>query len=224
MNCCSRYEAADRKFGRETAERDRRRYQRHGPDSTTRDVISAVRSLGLREATLLDVGGGIGVIQHELLGREVAAAVLVEAASAYVAVAREETEARGNGARTHFFLGDFASIANQVPDADIVTLDRVVCCYPDYDRLLTVSAARCRKALALSYPRNRWVVRRVIALENLGRRLVRDPFRTFVHPPEDMDRLLTTAGLVLADVNDSLAWRVALYTRSDVLERFRAAQ
>lgn len=218
MTCCPQCVAADKKFGRKTAERDRRRYQRHGPDGTTRGIIAAVRSLGLQDATLLDVGGGIGVIQHELLGEEVAHAVLVEAASAYVAVAREETEARGNGVKTQFFVGDFASIAEHVPDADLVTLDRVVCCYPDYNRLLTVSAARCRKALALSYPRNRWAVRLVIAAENFGRQLVRDPFRTFVHPPEEMDRVLTTAGLTLAKTKQSLAWRVALYTRSAVLK------
>ena len=162
---------------------------------------------------MLDVGGGIGVIQHELLGKDVESAILVEAASAYVALAREETEARGNGAKTQLLHGDFATMADQVPEADVVTLDRVVCCYPDYDRLLTASADKARRAVVLSYPRDRWYVRLVVAVQNLARRLRRDPFRTFVHPTTEIHRVLSRGGLSATETRDSVAWRVALYQR-----------
>ncbi len=154
------------------------------------------------------------MIQHELLGHEIDTAVLVEAASAYLEVARKEAEARGRQADARFLHGDFATIADQVPEADVVTLDRVVCCYPDYRRLLAASAEKSRSACVLSFPRDRWCVRMVVALQNLVRRIARDPFRTFVHPPEDIDRILAGSGLALANAHDSFVWRVALYMRA----------
>lgn len=210
---CTHCQATDRKFGRRLAEGDRRRYRRHGPDATTGAIVRALDALGLEAATLLDVGGGIGVIAHELLGHRVATAVLAEAATAFLHAARREAEARGTVDRIRFVQGDFTAVADDVPAVDVVTLDRVVCCYPDYRGLLTSSLARCRRAYAISYPRDRWSVRVVFALQNLARRLVGDPFRTFVHPPAAIEQTLTESGLVLASRVRTAVWVIDLYLR-----------
>ena len=104
-------------------------------------------------------------------------------------------------------------IAGTLPEADVVTLDRVVCCYPDAEALLQQAAGRARQLLAFSYPRDRWYVRTLIVLENFWRRLTGKEFRAFVHGPERMGAVLETAGLVRATRRKTLVWTLDLYCR-----------
>jgi magnesium-protoporphyrin O-methyltransferase len=213
MTCCAHCRAIEGKFGRKAAQSDRNRYRRRGPEGTAGRILGLLGAAGTGGDSLLDVGGGIGIIVHELLARGVGSAVLVDASPAYLEAAEEVAQERGIAGRLRLLHGDFVEVARQVDPADVVTLDRVVCCYPDYRRLLAAAADRCRAALAFSYPSDRWYVRLVTALQNLGRRLARDPFRTFVHPEKDMQRVLAESGLRLRDVTGGLVWRVAVYTR-----------
>jgi magnesium-protoporphyrin O-methyltransferase len=137
----------------------------------------------------------------------------VDASPAYLEAAAEEARVRGHTDRLRLLRGDFVDLAPEVAPADVVTLDRVVCCYPDYRRLLAAAADKCRTVLVVSYPRDRWYVRLVTALQNLGRRAAKDPFRTFVHSEKDMQRVLAESGVRLRHVTDGLVWRVALFGR-----------
>src|SRR5512135_979034 len=95
-SCC---EITDHAFTEAEAQRQVRQYQRRGPAPHTRELLRAVRSLGLRDAALLDVGGGVGVIYHELLSDTAVQATHVDASSAYLRLAREETARRGQADR-----------------------------------------------------------------------------------------------------------------------------
>jgi len=130
-------------------------------------------------------------------------------------VARAEVELRYEPRPTRFLLGDFATIADTVTDADVVTLDRVVCCYPDAEALLHGAASRTRRLLAFSYPRDRWYMWTLTALENFWRRLRRSSFRTFVHSPEQMQAVLETAGLVRVARQGTFIWVLDLYRRRE---------
>lgn len=213
MNCCTRFCAGEEKFNRKVADRDLQRYRRHGADATTQLILAELQRSSLEGQRLLDVGGGIGVIGRELACTGVAGATLVEASPAYLEVARREVESQYGSRPTQFILGDFAIIAGDVPDADVVTLDRVVCCYPDALVLLRQAAARTRRVLAFTYPRNRWYVQIVVALKNISFRLTGKSFRTFVHPPHDMDATLEAAGLVREAQRKTLVWALAVYRR-----------
>ena len=213
MVCCTGYCAAEAQFNRKVAERDLRRYQRRGADATTRLMLAELRRWPLEGRRLLDVGGGIGVIGRELGGTGVASATVVEASPAYLEVARREVGPQYGRRPTQFILGDFAVIAGTLPNADVVTLDRVVCCYPDAEALLRQAAGRARQLLALTYPRDRWYVRTLIVLENLGLRLRGKEFRAFVHTPDRMGALLESEGLVRTTRRETLVWTLDLYRR-----------
>ena len=79
---------------------------------------------------------------------------------------------------------DIAATPDAVEVHDVVVLHRVVCCYPDYERLLTAAADHAARLLVFSHPPNTWVSRTLTALENSWFRLTRKSFRTFAHPPE----------------------------------------
>src|SRR6266481_6781016 len=180
MTCCNQYCAAEKQFDSKVAERDLQRYRRGGPDAVTRLLLAELRRWPLQEEDLLDIGSGIGAIGAELAGTGLASATLVEASPAYLDVARAEIELCYESRPTRFLLGDFATIADTLTDADVVTLDRVVCCYPDAEALLRQAAERARQLLAFTYPRDRWYVRTLIVLENLWLRLTGEEFRAFV--------------------------------------------
>lgn len=195
------------------AERDLQRYRRRGADATTKLILAELRRWPMEGRRFLDVGGGVGVIREELASTGVASATIVEASPAYLEVARREAGSQYGTRPTQFILGDFAVIADTLADADVVTLDRVVCCYPGAEALLRQAAGRARQLLAFTYPRNRWYVQTLIVLENLWRRLTGNKFRAFVHMPDRMGAVLESAGLVRAARRETLVWTLDLYRR-----------
>ena len=209
-NCC---EITDNEFGEDSARADMRSYHRRGPAKQTRLILESIRSLGLRQAALLDIGGGVGVIHHELLQDVAREATHVDASSAYLKEARAEAARRRHTERVDFVHADFTSVASEIPQADIVTLDRVVCCYPDFRRLLSAAAEHSQQALALTYPRETWYMRFGLGVINFFQRLRKDPFRVFLHPVEEMDALLQRAGLERVSRQRLFVWEMALYRR-----------
>lgn len=213
MTCCTGPCAAAAHFDTKVAQRDLRRYQRRGPDAWTRVLLSELRRQPLHGLHLLDIGCGIGVIALELADTGLASFTLADASPAYLDVARRQVASRYGTRPAHFVLGDFAVTAATLPDADVVTLDRVVCCYPDVDALLWAASARARRLVAFTYPRDRWYTHAAIALENFWYRLTGNPFRAFIHSPQQMASLLEAAGFVLVARRESRAWALDLYHR-----------
>ena len=212
MDCCS---ATGQQFDAAVAKRDLRRWRRRGPDASTKHLIKAVRAGHLPpQPTLVDVGGGVGAIHHTLLDQGFAHATHVDASAAYLGAAAEEAERRGHTARVQFQHGDFSVIAATVPSADVVTLDRVVCCYPDYAGLLRAAADHTRRFLAFSYPRRHWFSRLVVAGTNAVSRLRGRAFRAYVHSPAAMAAVLEGAGLRRSWSGGTWIWAVELFERA----------
>ncbi|MGB8984470.1 MAG: class I SAM-dependent methyltransferase [Anaerolineales bacterium] len=209
-NCC---EITDNTFGEDSARSDLRSYRKRGPAAQTKLILSAIRSLRLQDAELLDIGGGIGAIHHELLEDVADKATHVDASSAYLKEAKAESGRRGHGERVRFIHADFTDVASDLPAADVVTLDRVVCCYPDFRGLLKASAEHSRRALALTYPREIWYLRIGFRILDFFQKLRRDPFRVFLHPIAEMDALLEKEGFERTSVRRLFVWEMALYQR-----------
>ncbi len=212
VSCCE-CQGIESKFDPRTARRDLRRLRRRGPLPTTRLLLDDLRARDVAGASLLDIGGGVGAIHHALLDAGAASAVHVDISPAYLAAAREEATRRGHGDRVRFALGDFVQQAPALPSADIVTLDRVICCYPDLEALVGLAAGKARCVLGAVYPRAAWWVRLGIRVENLLSRLRRSDFRVYLHPPAAIDGVLRAHGLERATLRRTLAWEVATYAR-----------
>jgi len=210
-NCC---EITDNAFSEAEARAEIKTYRKRGAAKQTKLILEAIRSLELKDAALLDIGGGIGAIHHELLNDVAHEATHVDASSAYLKEAKEETARRGNSERVEFIHADFTEVASDLPPADIVTLDRVVCCYPDYRGLLKAAANRSQRALAMTYPRETWYMRIGLQVINFFQRLMRNPFRVFLHPVAEMESLLQREGFVKTSMRRVSVWEMALYQRS----------
>jgi Methyltransferase domain len=212
MSCCSQ-ECFESTFDDRHADKQLKRYRRGGPNATTRMLLDGLRAAGIRDASMLDVGAGIGIVHHELLAGGARAAVHVDAALPHMRVAREEAKRRGHEHRVTFIHGDFVALADGISPADVVTLDRVICCYPDMERLVAASAAKAQRVYGAVFPRERWVMKLWLVLENFVRRLRRNPFRAYIHSPAGIDAVVRRQGLTPQLIRDTLLWRVAVYSR-----------
>ena len=200
-------------FDEKSAEEDLQRYRGHGPDATTATLVDMIRERGVSGSSLLDIGGGIGVIDHELLRAGAGHAVLVDASGPAVEMARREARRRGTLDRLEFVDGDFVSRASDVDVADIVTLDRVICCYPDVESLVRLSATRARSLYGLVLPRDRRLLRWALPLLNAWFRIRGFRYRTFLHANAKVDALVAAAGLRQVRESRTFIWRVVLYER-----------
>ena len=199
-------------FDRKVADEDRDHYERGGPDHTTRLLLDLLRPYGVAGATILDIGGGIGVIDRELLTSGAGHAVLVEASPAYLEVARQVAREANLLDRLEFVEGDFVSHAEHIDEADIVTLDRVLCCYPDAPALVGASAARAGRVYGLVLPRDHLLVRTALRLANRWFRRRGGGF--YAHSNEQIDALVAAAGLVRRSETSTFFWRVVVYDQA----------
>ena len=212
MDCCQ-CQGIERMFDKKEAAGKLKRYREKGPDKTTRMLTDALKAEGVEGMTLLDIGGGVGAIVHDLLSAGVATATNADASAAYIDAATEEAQRQGHADRVTYIPGDFVHLAPLIPQADIVTLDRVICCYHDLEALVGLSAARAGRLYGLVYPRDTWWVRLGVRAMNFGLWLRRNPFRVFAHPTEAVDALGRRNGLEQRYYRKAGVWQVVVYAR-----------
>lgn len=208
--------ACERMFDEETAADDLRRVRGRGLPWATRELVDALASgLALDGLTVLDVGAGIGSVHLALLERSARHAVDVDGSSAYIDAARSEAARRGLGDRVRHLLGDLTVVAPGLERADLVALDRVVCCYGDAAALLGSAAALAGRRLGLVCPRDRWWIRAAAAVGNLVVFRGAGGYRMHVHRAAHLEGVLRSAGLERLSQRDGRLWRIETWQRRD---------
>lgn len=213
--CCSTYrDVAGAQFDDKIARRDLQSYRKKGPGPTARLLRDLLAEAGRIGGVLLDVGSGIGGLTFELLERGADRAIVVDASAAYLTAAAQEATRRDRLRVVEFVHGDFLEVASRIPKASVVTLDRVISCYPAYKTLLDESLKHAERAFAYSYPRDVWYVAAAIWIENAVRRLKSNPFRAFVHPVDRMTAVIERADFKLVARRQTWLWSADVWTRS----------
>ena len=212
-NCCSP-KGYRWVFSEREARREAKRYRRKGLDATSRRIVDLLKAQGVEGRTVLEVGGGIGAIQIELLKAGAARATSIEITPTYEEVAMELLREAGLQDRVERHVMDFANAAEAVSPADIVVLNRVICCYHDMPKLAGAAADHTREVLALSFPLEGWFTRMGIAFMDLGLRIFRREFQVFYHPPKKILATCEQHGLKTVVNRPGLAWTIAAFRRA----------
>jgi magnesium-protoporphyrin O-methyltransferase len=213
-SCCSTYgDVAARQFDTKKVAEELEQYRKDGPGVTTRLLREGLVQNALASGLLLDVGAGFGALTFELLDRGTDRAVVVDASDSFLDAAGQEASRRQRSTSVELVHGDFVDVAATLPLASVVAMDRVVCCYPHIDRLLDAAIAHAERGLALSYPRNSWLARAGMGLDNLKRRVRGNAFRTFVHSPKNMAHQIRAAGFRLVFRRTTWIWAADVYVR-----------
>jgi Methyltransferase domain len=200
-------------FSKRAARRDAKRYRRDGLDDTAAAMVGFLRERGLDGASVLEIGGGVGAIQVELLESGAERAMNLELSPEYEEEAGNLAREHGLEGRIERRFGDVVQAPELAGEADAVVMHRVVCCYPDYDALVGAAAERAHRYLVMSFPRPRWAVRVGLGAMNVFARLLRWEYRTWVHPPEAIVAAAEARGLTLARESSGPVWQVAALER-----------
>lgn len=195
-------------FSQRFARRTARRYRRRGLTPAAEWIVQFVVDHDLRGASVLEIGGGVGHIQVELLRRGAAQVANLELSTEYETEAAALLASTGMADRVERRFVDIAAEPDAAEPADIVVLHRVVCCYPDYERLLSAAAAHAKRLLVFSYPPASHLNRTLNWSENALRRITGNGFRTYLHPPESMIQIAVADGLRTTYREYSRAWDV----------------
>jgi 2-polyprenyl-3-methyl-5-hydroxy-6-metoxy-1,4-benzoquinol methylase len=217
MDCCQ-CDLIETQFDRETVAKKVERYRKQGLKKETEILVDALLAEGVEGRSLLDVGGGLGALEFELLKAGSSRATNVEASSAYIEAAQAESLRQGCAERVSHIHGDFVAIANDVPPADVVTLDKVICCYDDMVSLVSSSVQKANKLYGVIYPRDTWWVKAAIAVENLIRKLKGNSFRVIVHPTRAVDQLIRDSGMEKRFYRALIDWQIVVYARAEETE------
>lgn len=207
--CCGIEDIFDEKLAR----KELRRYRKKGPTKTTGVLINQLEARMNGSRTLLDIGGGIGAIQHALLANGIDRATSVDGSSSYVEVAREEAQVRGLTERISHHHGNFVELAPSIAVSDVVTMDRVICCYDDMEDLMQAAMSKAGRLVGLVYPRNTWTMIFVKIITALYARMRKSSYRMFVHSTERVDSLVRAAGFQQVFYDQTLVWQVVVYER-----------
>ena len=213
MNCCCPHANSASRFFSFFAGRYRKRFEKKGFEPSQKHLMEGLQEAGFDDATILEIGSGVGHLHQTLLERGASSATGIDLAPRMIEEARHWAEERGLADRTRYMEGDFMEIRESMPDADITILDKVVCCYPDADGLVHASVAKTRRVYALTYPRDRWYTRLGMGFIALIMKIVRSDFRPYVHSPVEIERWITEAGFQKHYQNQNLVWLTQVYVK-----------
>lgn len=200
-------------FNEKEARRNLRRYEKKGHDELTRSMVDYLVSRGMQGRSVLEVGGGIGTIQIELLEAGAETTVNVELSGEYEGVATELLERADLSDRARRLVGDFTDLASEL-EADDVVLNRVICCYPYADRLMSAALSSSKRFVAATFPRDRLLARLAVGAANTYRRLRRIAFKAFVHPTDRIEAVAVSEGFEIVFRDRNLVWDAVVFERA----------
>ena len=195
------------------ARRSLERYRKKGHGDLERRMVASASWGGLSGARVLEIGGGVGTIQSELLEAGAERGEVIELVQAWEPYARELAREKGLDERTSFRVADVLDARGEVEPADVVVMNRVVCCSPEGVRLAAAAAQLARRTLVFSFPRDVFWVRAGLRAVNAGLRLMGRSFRVFVHPPDALLHAAQAEGLVVAETGRGAIWEFATLRR-----------
>jgi hypothetical protein len=210
---CCRAGACEEIFTGRFARRSLENLRRKGLGDVERRMVAIASEPGVEGARILEIGGGVGALQAELLDAGAARGEVVELVAAYEPYARELARERGLEERTSFRVLDVLEEPEAVEPADVVLLNRVVCCSPDGVELARRSAALSTRTLVLSFPRDVFWVRFGLRVVNAGLAVFGRSFRVFAYPRRALVAAAEGEGLGFAGGWRGTLWELTAFRR-----------
>lgn len=207
-HCCG----ADHFFDKKSATKEMNKYKRKGPRKSTKKLLQSLKHTGFQGKTLLDIGGGIGAIMWAFTQEGGKHITDVDSSSGYVEVAQSHAEEL-NIRHANFIIADFNDVHDEIEKHNLVTLDKVVCCYPDYKTLLSNAMSKTTDTLAITMPLGGLVSKTLEKLTGLYFSFKNNPFRTYIHDPIKVQAYIESGGFRLVHGEMSFPWLIRVYKR-----------
>ena len=213
MSCCCPHSKSGGRLFSFFARSYRRRFTKNGFEPSQRQLMRGIEQAGFANATLLEVGSGVGYMHQVLLEQGAKSAVGIDLASDMLKEAQQWADEKGLTNRVQYIQGDFIELLDHVDNAEVTILDKVVCCYPHAELLINSSTKKTNRVYALTYPRNRWFIRVAMEVMAFFLKLIGSDFRSFVHNPDDIERWILQAGFKKSYQEQTFIWLSQVYEK-----------
>lgn len=213
MSCCCPHSKSGGRLFSFFARSYRRRFSKNGFEPSQQQLVQGIENAGYKDATLLEVGSGVGYLHQVLLEQGAKSAVGIDLAPDMLKEAQDWADEKGLSDRVKYIQGDFIELLDQVGAADVTILDKVVCCYPHAELLVNHSVNKTKHVYALTYPRKRWFIKVAIEIMAVFLKLSGSDFRAYVHNPEDIERWIIAAGFKKTEQQQTFIWLSQIYTK-----------
>ena len=213
MNCCCPHSKSGGRIFSFFARSYRKRFTKKGFEPSQQQLMAGLEQAGYKDASLLEVGSGVGYMHQVLLEQGAKNAVGIDLATEMLIEAQQWADEKGLTDRVQYIQGDFIDLLDQVEPAEVTILDKVVCCYPHAELLINSSTIKTKRAYALTYPRNRWFIKVVIEVMAVFLKLSGSDFRAFVHNPHDIENWIVKAGFKKCYQKQTFIWLTQVYEK-----------
>ncbi|MDH5476078.1 MAG: methyltransferase domain-containing protein [Cyclobacteriaceae bacterium] len=209
-HCCD----ANKFFDIKNAQKELKKFNKKGPKGTTRRLIKVLNTISKSDLTLLDIGGGIGMLQWYFLKNGAKSTTDVDASTGYLEAAKQYAAENNWKEKTTFIEGDFNDHNEKIGHFDVVTLDRVVCCYPDFHTILKNATEKSNQYIALSYPMSNWASRFINQLGRIYFYFRKSAFKTYIHPSKQIRQLIVNQGFSAIHTSIKFPWHIQVYKKT----------
>ena len=213
MSCCCPHSKSGGRIFSFFARSYRRRFIKNGFEPSQLQLMQGLEQAGFKNATLLEVGSGVGYMHQILLELGAKSAVGIDLAPDMLNEAQQWADEKGLADRVEYIQGDFIELLDQVKPTEVTILDKVVCCYPHAKLLLNSSTAKTSRVYALTYPRSRWFIKVAVEIMSFFLKLGGSDFRAFVHNPDDIERWIIAAGFKKTYQKQTFIWLSQIYQK-----------
>jgi magnesium-protoporphyrin O-methyltransferase len=165
--------------------------------------------------SVLDVGCGVGGVHIALLEQGAQSVQAVDVSEGMIEQARLLAQKAGVRERIQYFTGDIVQQNVDVKSADIVVMDKVLCCYHDVNVLLRTVLGRVRWVLAVSYPGDTWIPTTIFKFMDWLGQVRRWSFHPYYHDPDMIDAILKEGGLKEVASERTWIWQIRTFVRND---------
>ncbi len=215
MTCCCPHAKSGGKLFSLFARAYRRRFDRHGFEPSQQQLMAGLKQAGFKNADILEVGSGVGYLHQVLLKRGARHATGIDFSEEMLKQASDAARTNGLQDRVQYYQGDFIEMLDRIEPAEVTVLDKVVCCYPYAELLVTSSIAKTRRVYALTYPRYRWFSRIGVEVMAVFLKLFGSDFRPYVHNPDEIETWIRQAGFEKTFERTTFIWLTQIYEKSD---------
>jgi magnesium-protoporphyrin O-methyltransferase len=211
MSCCT--DCTNNHFGDKIALRDLNSFRTKGIKKSTKPLLQILSKLDLKGMHLLDIGGGIGVVSHGLRDSGLSEITHNDISDAYLNTFKIEFGSQLKGIKVDVLKGDFTEVSDQVDEVDIVTLDKSICCYPNYNDLVSKSIVKAKTWYAYVIPRDTWWVKLFHFFGELPKTFRGDPFKSFVYPVDKIERIVLDHGFTKYAQEYQREWLICVFRK-----------
>jgi len=191
------------------------RYQKNGLSRSSKLLLSFILEEGILNRSVADLGCGAGGFSIELLKKGAGSSVGIDLSPKMIEMANQLARGTGFDTKAKFELGNAA--VSEVPVADLVIMDKVLCCYSEWEPLLKNAMGASRDLVGFIVPRDegivKWPFRLGVRVVNFFQRRG-EKILFYLHPLDRLDETLRESGFTLRKKRGSRYWLVFLYSRT----------